>query len=596
MANYHYVFIVFVIIVIIVLQISFFLKNRKKQKELQSIFPSDCNSEISVLERNGISVIIFATEEDEIRVIENKLKLLEKELERKQQLQEIFDNNLTSYMETEIEQIKQLTSKRQKIIERLKKNAKCALNSNGENNIIKPSSPVFNNIILSINDYLAVNKGAASDFHLIKDVVDRNCDSVEEEIATLTPIPLYLGLIGTMLGILVGVGFLVFSGGIDALLSTQVSQAGSGIVELLGGVALAMGSSIVGILLTTTGSYYTKESKNKLNCNKNAFLSWIQVKLLPTLSGNATTAIYTLQQNLSTFNNTFASNIKEMGTAFSATSQSHQDQLKLMQLVERMDVTRMAKANVSVLQELQKNTQEFSKFNEYLHSVTGYLEKVQTLSLEVNEHLNRTKAIEDMGVFFKDEIQQIDARKGAISRSVGAVDIALQIAISKMQESAEQQLNEFVKFSVIQHEKISKTVEGQQEVLSSIVIEQQGKFSNAIDEQKTILQQRMEETSLLIEELKNLSAVKASMSNIEKATTEQNKRIEGLTSAIEKMAQMKVDTTMNNKSDASAPFIGRETEIPKWIKVSMISAMWIISAAGLIFIIIQIVYYADLFI
>ena len=53
----------------------------------------------------------------------------------------------------------------------------------------------------------------------MKDIIDRNCDSVEEEIQALIPIPIYLGLVGTMLGILVGAGLLVFSGGLHDLLS-----------------------------------------------------------------------------------------------------------------------------------------------------------------------------------------------------------------------------------------------------------------------------------------------------------------------------------------------------------------------------------------
>lgn len=517
----HYGVIILVITAIIWLQVSFFHKNRSKQKELKSIFPINCNNSISIVGRDDIAVIALSSETESAQ----------------------------------------------------------------------PKSPVFENIILSINNYLMENKGAASDFHLIKDVVDRNCDSVEEEIATLTPIPLYLGLIGTMIGILIGVGFLVFSGGIEALLSTQEDSSGAGIIELLGGVALAMSSSISGIFLTTAGSYFTKESKNELNSNKNAFLSWIQVKLLPTLSGNATTAIYTLQQNLSTFNNAFSSNIKEMGSAFSAANQSHQDQLKLMQLVETMDVTRMAKANISVLRELQKNAQEFEKFNQYLHNVTGYLEKVQTLSSEINEHLNRTKAIEDMGIFFKDEIQQIDARKGAISKSIGVVDITLQNALCKLQDSAEQQLNEFIKLSVNQHEKFSKTVEQQQEAMSYAIVEQQAKFNKTIGEQKSLLEHKVEETSLLIEELKNISAVKISMSVIERATTEQNSRIADLASAIEKLAQAKAYTSADRS--VSSPIIGMP-EIPKLLKVSVIFAMCIVIIAGVIFIIPKIIYFIKL--
>ncbi|CDN31795.1 membrane protein [Mucinivorans hirudinis] len=435
-------------------------------------------------------------------------------------------------------------------------------------------NPVFDGITNTINDYLRENKGAASDFHLIKDVVDRHCDAVEEEISTLTPIPLYCGLIGTMLGILIGVGILVFTGGIEDLLSTVETESGSGIVELLGGVSLAMISSIVGIILTTRGAYLTKEAKTKLNVNKNTFLSWIQVKLLPTLAGNTTSAIYTLQKNLSNFNHSFGSNIKEMAATFSSISGSQKDQLELMQLIERMDVSKIAKANVKVLEELQNSVREFERFNQYMHNVGNYLEKVERLNAEINDHLNRTKVIEDIGVFFKDEIQQIEQRKGIMNQTVGAVDTTIQNAVRRLQESTDQQLNEFIQYTVLQQERFSKTVTEQNEQFSSIILEQQNAAKKAIDTQEQILKSKLHETTAMIEELKNISAVKSSMVNIEKATNDQNKKLGDLIAAIERV----VNSNTNGVVQVSQ-------SSPKWMMVGVGVTLSILSIAGLLYII-----------
>ena len=53
-------------------------------------------------------------------------------------------------------------------------------------------------ILNSINGYLLRNKGAVSDFMLVKDIVDRNVDKVDDEISNSLPTPLYLGLMGTL--------------------------------------------------------------------------------------------------------------------------------------------------------------------------------------------------------------------------------------------------------------------------------------------------------------------------------------------------------------------------------------------------------------
>ncbi len=55
---------------------------------------------------------------------------------------------------------------------------------------------VFEKILFSTNNYLIRNRGASSDFNLIKDIVERNIDAVEEDINSSIGIPLYLGLMG----------------------------------------------------------------------------------------------------------------------------------------------------------------------------------------------------------------------------------------------------------------------------------------------------------------------------------------------------------------------------------------------------------------
>ena len=67
---------------------------------------------------------------------------------------------------------------------------------------------ILRNILNSINTYLLRNKNNVSDFHLIKDISERNCEALDEEINSQLPIPLYLGLMGTMMGIIIGLLFI----------------------------------------------------------------------------------------------------------------------------------------------------------------------------------------------------------------------------------------------------------------------------------------------------------------------------------------------------------------------------------------------------
>ncbi|GHT46412.1 hypothetical protein AGMMS49965_23960 [Bacteroidia bacterium] len=391
------------------------------------------------------------------------------------------------------------------------------------------SNSVLNVIVESINNYLLNNAGAVSDFHIIKDIVDRNCDAKEEEIDTQIPVPLYLGLMGTMVGILIGVGFLVISGGLSDLLgNATIGNGAEGVQALLGGVALAMFSSIVGILLTTLGSYQAKNGKVAIERTKNVFLSWIQANLLPKLSGEIFGTLEKMAANLAKFNETFSGNTKELRETLQQVNESYQYQAETVRAINELKINRIATANIEVYSKLKNCTDEIGHFSTYLHSVNEYIANVKALNENLDKNENRTKAIEKMGLFFETEISQVEARKAAISKVVGTVDTSLQDALLRLKENTDTQLAEFAKATI---------------------------------KQQQALQDKLEGTSIIVDELKNLTAVKDSMLKLEKATNEQTHKIDRLAGSIEKLAQMKasggvINSTISKGVKISALAIG----------------------------------------
>lgn len=453
----HYILVVLVIIAIIVAQIYIYRNTKKKIATYKSIFPNSTSS----------------------------YSIVEKEI----QTESCSDDD-----DVYVEDIDTISVSQ--------------LNINTDNETLKE-------IRDALNMYLQKNRGAASDFYLMKDVVERCCDAEEEEINIQQPIPLYLGLMGTMVGIIVGIGFIAVSGGLSS------ESLMDNITSLMTCVAIAMAASLVGICCTTLISWSAKSATSKVEADKNRFYSWLQTELLPVLSGNAVNALYLLQQNLMTFNQTFQSNIEGLDGALSKVEESSREQIELITLIKDIDIKRVAQANVTVLKELKECTGEIAVFNKYLHSVSGYLHSVNELNSNINEHLNRTAAIENMGAFFEREINQVAAREQYINEVVAKVDDTLRKTFEKLAESTRESVTQLRNNSVSEFDALLKHYSEQKE-----------EFARMLQEQREEFAARNAETTELMKEIRNLADIKAVMGQLVESTKGQTAILERLVSSL----------------------------------------------------------------
>lgn len=403
-------------------------------------------------------------------------------------------------------------------------------------------SSIFADIVNSINNYLSKNKGAA-EFAILKDITDRNCDAVEEQIEATSPFPIYVGLCGTLIGIVFGVAVLGYGGGIDSLLasssSTNTSEVmteaftdseasnaviapddagAAGIKDLLRGVAVAMLTTFIGVVLTIWGSTTTKNAARDNEYYKNQFLSWMQGELLPQMNNNMVKTLDILQRNLSRFNDGFAENSRNLNDVFSHINTTYEGQAEILRMVQELRIDDIASANVRVLKELQKCSDKINLLQEFLQQSNLYLTNVESLNNNLANHYDRTMMIENMGKFFMDEVQQIETRKAAISKSVGEIDLAMQKAFEELQQHNQDQYVALKNTTAKEHLEFLKAVEEQQQALSL----------------------KLSETSQLLDELKNLTAVKDSIANLtiqgERQQQEQIKELQAIKTAITNLA------------------------------------------------------------
>jgi hypothetical protein len=446
----------------------------------------------------------------------------------------------------------------------------------------KHNNSILEDIISHLNKYLTNNKNLVSDYHLMKDIVDRNCDSLEEKIQTQIPVPLYLGLAGTMSGILIGVGFLVVSGGLADLLKTASSGknvGADGVEALLGGVALAMISSIIGILLTTSGSDQTKKAKSIVEKNKGIFLSWIQSVLLPKMSNDVPGTLVRMAENLSNFNSNFSQNSKDLGITLSKVSETSKLQSDLMNAINRLKITDLATANIDVYEKLKNSTKEIGIFAEYLHNANEYLSTVQALNQKLDSYEQRTQVIENAGKFFlKNEkwlAENFDNANLEVKDALERFNKTAGSAISNIQESMNGQILSLNGVLLMQQENLKESLQITTDILLDSLTKTQVTFEKEVSDQQNALSEKFKEISELVEELKNLAPIKEGIRDFKDAANRQNGKIEELASEIRSLTKSIIDSDTKK----------HELIIPKWIKNLTFALFGLISLTCLFYII-----------
>lgn len=324
-------------------------------------------------------------------------------------------------------------------------------------------NPSHDNIVTkkichSLNTYLIRNRGIASDFHLIKDIVERNADAVEVEVNQTISLPLYLGLLGTFIGIVLGlfqISGVSFSGNDDAL--------NLAIETLLNGVLIAMIASFMGLLLTIINTGYSfKGAKTIVEEHKNDFYTFIQIDLLPLLNQNINSTLYSLQNNLHKFNEDFKTNVSGLSSILGKNYDALVAQEKILTSLENIDISSFAKANVKVLQELKLTTENFSKFNKYLTYMNQIVNSTTNFTDKIDEMLERTDSFHNLGnhiiktfeenkkltEFLSSHYNSLDQSHQLINNSVMRVNSVLDSSLESLKEFTLDRITELQKITL----------------------------------------------------------------------------------------------------------------------------------------------------
>jgi hypothetical protein len=327
----------------------------------------------------------------------------------------------------------------------------------------------------SINTYLLRNKGGVADFNLVKDIVERNTNALEHDINIGLPAPLYLGLMGTMVGIVVGLVIFVAkvsSPGLDTE-GGQMNDYMSGINELLIGVCVGMFASAFGLGLTVYNSILKfKGAKSVVEARKNDFYTFIQTELLPILSQNLNTGFHNLQMNLTNFNNEFSGNLQELKALMSDNNKALIAQSNIIDKLEDVDLNAFVKANVTIFSELKGSIESLRQFGLYVNLLNKFVEQSSGLNNKVLELLQRSDNLETIAqqvsanleenkkltMFLNAHFNVLEDHSQVINDSVGKIDNLMSKSFSDLRENISSNVNTLVNFSHQERDKLSEVM------------------------------------------------------------------------------------------------------------------------------------------
>jgi len=302
-------------------------------------------------------------------------------------------------------------------------------------------NPIHLRIKDSINNYLLHNFGATVNYSIIKDIIEREIDTKNEEIAQYIPIPLYLGLSATIIGIIFG---------LFAMPNLSENADISGIEPLIVGVKIAMFATFSGLFWTILlSSFIYSRGLKKVSEQKNQQLNYLQEILLPELFKAEDAGVIGLKSSIDHFSRLTSDIVKELQSATINSKENIISQQETLDRIERLNVTKISKVNLELFDRLDKNMDSFLKFSEFLDRMEIISENLRSFSMKAksiddiaSEINSNVKESRELTQFLTAHLQKIEKIGDGALYSVDMAEKGFKDAIEKLSETSENNIEQ----------------------------------------------------------------------------------------------------------------------------------------------------------
>ena len=175
-------------------------------------------------------------------------------------------------------------------------------------------SPEFKEIINETNDYLEKNQNNIS-LEALKDIATRISDNAFALSTSKISFPMYYGLMGTYAGVALGLfEFYSSTGGGTGMFDIST------LYPFLGGVVVAMLTSLFGLAFTTNNNRNASAAEDVLEDGRDAYFSFLQKEVVPktpsTIAQTLKSSVSELQETVKTLSTSLATAFEGITVAF----------------------------------------------------------------------------------------------------------------------------------------------------------------------------------------------------------------------------------------------------------------------------------------
>ncbi len=232
------------------------------------------------------------------------------------------------------------------------------------------SSPEFHEITTHTNAYLEKNPGAVR-FTPLKEIVVARTESLSEAIEANLPLPLYIGLLCTFTGVIIGLVKIAFVG---------VTE--DAIQGFIGGVLIGMIGSAAGLGMTTRSNFSYKNAKQKKDEKQEGYLELLRREVVAQESTptTATAGIQNLREQLAAFHEGFSQYQEYVNQSLGNTVRLFRDLKDAFQQIQAVE---------QGLQGISRNLQaNDTMINRQEHYLQNYAQKAEEMSRKFSENLS----------------------------------------------------------------------------------------------------------------------------------------------------------------------------------------------------------------